>query len=393
MTHSAQFNGVDGARPKAELIQANNGNLYGTTSIGGAYTEGSVFSLSGSLGLTLSVAKVGSGTVISNDGFITCGDTCSHSYGSGTTVTMTATAAQGWRFGSWSGCDSVQSNICTVTMNTFRTVTATFIAQYTLSVADTGTGTGTVTSSDGKINCGTMCSYNYDGGTMVTLTATPSQDSSFTGWSGCDSVQSNVCTVTMSSARAVNAIFSLIVPNPLRFVPVTPCRSVDTRPQHGGNGPIFGNTSQSFVIPGTCGIPTTAAAYSLNITVVPHGSLGYLTVWPTGFVAAVGVDAELGGWPGQGQCGYRSGRSQRAISIIAYGHGLPRMSLWISMGTSSASDTTALAFYPLTPCRVVDTRLHGSLGGPTCTPGADSRLPDAGELQLQHSRHARRPIR
>jgi len=29
-------------------------------------------------------------------------------------------------------------------------------------------------------------------------------------------------------------------------------------------------------------IPTTAAAYSLNLTVVPHGFLGYLSIWPTG---------------------------------------------------------------------------------------------------------------
>jgi hypothetical protein len=31
---------------------------------------------------------------------------------------------------------------------------------------------------------------------------------------------------------------------------------------------------------GTCGLPATA--YSLNMTVVPSGSLGYLTTWPTG---------------------------------------------------------------------------------------------------------------
>ncbi len=32
----------------------------------------------------------------------------------------------------------------------------------------------------------------------------------------------------------------------------------------------------------SCNIPSSAAAYSLNFTVVPHGALGYLTVWPTG---------------------------------------------------------------------------------------------------------------
>ena len=32
----------------------------------------------------------------------------------------------------------------------------------------------------------------------------------------------------------------------------------------------------------TCNIPSSAAAYSLNFSVVPHGALYYMTVWPTG---------------------------------------------------------------------------------------------------------------
>src|SRR5262249_6599188 len=32
----------------------------------------------------------------------------------------------------------------------------------------------------------------------------------------------------------------------------------------------------------TCGIPATAQAYSLNMTVVPPGVLGFLTTWPAG---------------------------------------------------------------------------------------------------------------
>jgi uncharacterized repeat protein (TIGR03803 family) len=39
------FNGADGAYPQASLILDNAGNLYGTTSGGGAYNEGTVFEL------------------------------------------------------------------------------------------------------------------------------------------------------------------------------------------------------------------------------------------------------------------------------------------------------------------------------------------------------------
>ena len=41
--------------------------------------------------------------------------------------------------------------------------------------------------------------------------------------------------------------------------------------------------TRSFAIPNTgCGIPFSAQAYSLNMTVVPGGALSYLTTWPTG---------------------------------------------------------------------------------------------------------------
>ena len=73
----------------------------------------------------------------------------------------------------------------------------------------------------------------------------------------------------------------------LQFVPVVPCRLVDTRPQYGGTGPIQGGDFQTFNLPQLaqqkgCTNLSSPAAYSLNVTVVPLGPLGYLTVWPAG---------------------------------------------------------------------------------------------------------------
>ena len=48
----ASFNGTDGAYPTAGLVQATNGNLYGTTSTGGAYGGGTVFKITPSGKLT-----------------------------------------------------------------------------------------------------------------------------------------------------------------------------------------------------------------------------------------------------------------------------------------------------------------------------------------------------
>jgi hypothetical protein len=42
---------------------------------------------------------------------------------------------------------------------------------------------------------------------VVVLTATPALLSTFSGWSGCDSVSGTQCTVTMSRARGVTASF------------------------------------------------------------------------------------------------------------------------------------------------------------------------------------------
>ena len=73
------------------------------------------------------------------------------------------------------------------------------------------------------------------------------------------------------------------VPEALQFVAVSPCRIVDTRGANGtfGGPAIPANTSSSFPLAegdNPCGIPSDAVAYSLNVTVITKGPLGYLTI-------------------------------------------------------------------------------------------------------------------
>lgn len=71
----------------------------------------------------------------------------------------------------------------------------------------------------------------------------------------------------------------------LNFVPIPPCRLVDTRNTVGsfGGPSLQAATPRNFpVLSGSCGIPANASAYSFNVTVVPVGFLGYLTIWPFG---------------------------------------------------------------------------------------------------------------
>jgi hypothetical protein len=157
----------------------------------------------------LSVAVVGSGTgsVSSSPTGIACGTDCSESYLDGTAVTLTAAPAAGSILTGWVGCDSSAGPTCTVTMTTGRSVTATFARVHPLTVAKSGIGGGTITSSPAGISCGSTCTAQFIADTNVTLTVVPNLGSVLLSWSGCDTSTDTTCTVRMSAAKAVTANF------------------------------------------------------------------------------------------------------------------------------------------------------------------------------------------
>jgi hypothetical protein len=61
--------------------------------------------------------------------------------------------------------------------------------------------------------------------------------------------------------------------------PVAPCRVLDTRQN---NGQPFSGEKTVNVVGSPCAPPSSAKAYVLNATVVPPGSMPYLTLWPNG---------------------------------------------------------------------------------------------------------------
>jgi hypothetical protein len=79
-----------------------------------------------------------------------------------------------------------------------------------LTIAVNPSGSGTVISSPGGIDCGYDCSETYPEGTSVTLTATPTDHySRFTGWSGTgiSCPGTGACTVEMTTSKTVTAEF------------------------------------------------------------------------------------------------------------------------------------------------------------------------------------------
>src|SRR5262249_50041825 len=80
----------------------------------------------------------------------------------------------------------------------------------------------------------------------------------------------------------VNGYFAPPGPGGLLFYAVTPCRVLDTRNPVGPfGGPALLGQRDFNIAAGPCGVPSTTA-YSLNATVVPHGPLSFLTLWPAG---------------------------------------------------------------------------------------------------------------
>jgi len=158
--------------------------------------------------LTVTKAGGGTGTVKSSPGGIDCGNTCSASFPTGSSVTLTATAPSGSIFVGWSGGGCSGTGTCTTVMPIGgQTVIATFSLASTLTVNKSGSGNGTVMSSPAGINCGADCSQSYEQGTVVTLTATPNGNSNFTGWSGpCSGT--GTCTITLTANTTVGAQFT-----------------------------------------------------------------------------------------------------------------------------------------------------------------------------------------
>jgi uncharacterized repeat protein (TIGR02543 family) len=120
-------------------------------------------------------------------------------YDENTAVTLTAVPQAGYQFDGWSGDLSGSTNPANITMNSNKSVTATFsqipVVTYNLSVNTSGSGS--VVPNGGT----------YNENEVVTLTATPDAGWAFDSWSGDASGTANPLNVTMNSDKNVTANF------------------------------------------------------------------------------------------------------------------------------------------------------------------------------------------
>ena len=167
----------------------------------------------------------------------------------------------------------------------------------------------------------------------------------------------------------------------LQFVAATPCRLLDTRPSHGGNGPIQGGTFQTFNLAQlaqmnkTCANLSSASAYSLNVTVVPAGPLGYLTIWPASQMRP--TVSTMNSPDGRVKANAAIVPAGVSSSVSVFASDTTNVILDIDGYFAPATQST-LAFYTLPPCRVADTRKNNfpqGLGAPSLQGGVARDFP------------------
>ena len=198
----AGWTGMTGVCPSPTSSNCTVVQLLGATTVGATFTALPKY--------TLTVTRNGAGTVKSTPAGINCGTACRASFFSGTNVVLTATAGTGYQFSGWTDCPRANGNACTVSVTGASTVQASFVPTFRLTLTKTRSTYGSVTSTPAGISCGTNCitaSAPFPQGSTVTLTAQPITGRSLKNWTGYCAGTNLSCTVPMTAARGVGAVF------------------------------------------------------------------------------------------------------------------------------------------------------------------------------------------
>ena len=185
-------------------------------------------------------------------------------------------------------------------------------------------------------------------------------------------IAATALTITQPAGSAIQG---------LRFVPITPCRAVDTRAGQGTSGALGPPTMERFstrelpLPSSSCGIPTGVKAYSLNVTVVPLGPLGYLSLWPTGqpqplvsTLNSLGGDIVANAAVVPGDDGtvsvYVTDKTDVVIDVNGY---------FVPSDFVPPGGSASLTLYPIAPCRAADTRQGQSASRSVGSPNIERR--------------------
>ena len=159
----------------------------------------------------------------------------------------------------------------------------------------------------------------------------------------------------------------------LTFVALPPCRVMDTRTGNGFTGPFgppsftAGQTRTVNPLQSVCNVPATAEAYVTNVTLLPQagGHTNNVTIYPSDEVQPRYTTASAGdGNIVANSAIIRAGATNGAINVYS----TDNTDILIDISGYFTNSGANLVFYPLTPCRVVDTRAAARGPGPFGSP-------------------------
>lgn len=234
------------------------------------------------------------------------------------------------------------------------------IGSFALSVSATGAGSGEIAGTG--ISCGSTrgatfgtCSASLASGTTVTLIATSNSNSTFAGWSGCDSVSGASCFVQMNMPKSVMASFNRSIASQFITFGVAPSIAV------GGTGAVSAWASSGLAVvfssltPGVCSVSgSTVTVFAAGVCTIAANQAG---------------DSSTSAAPQTTQS-FSIGKNSQTISFVAIPSSLLVGGTGIVSATASSGLTVAFSSLTTGVCTVSGNAVSGLAVG-TCTIAAN----------------------
>jgi Divergent InlB B-repeat domain len=157
--------------------------------------------------LTVALAGAAGGAKVQSEvPGIACPPQCSIDWDPGVEVRLAAVPPANRRFVRWQGACGNREEVCAVTLDASKDVTAVFGPRtYRLSLAVSGSGT--IRTSLGR-SCARSCATAVGAEETVRLRAQPRTGHRFVRWSGACRGRRTTCTVALTAPRSVRAHFA-----------------------------------------------------------------------------------------------------------------------------------------------------------------------------------------
>lgn len=158
------------------------------------------------------------------------------------------------------------------------------------------------------------------------------------------------------------------VPNGTVYVPITPCRVVDTRTTSA----MISGSQRNYKVAGSglggqggaaggCGIPETATAVEASVTSTAQSGAGYFRAWPMGEAEPNATFLNYARQQGVTNTGAIKVSTTSASELTVKNYGIRSHFVIDVQGYFISATTPGSVYVAITPCRVVDTRARGGV--------------------------------